>query len=1075
MGVAAPLAPVAAPAPRRPAAAAPVVVAQRSGRLLQRACDCGAVASFSGRCESCDRTSLLPGHAGPASLRTQKTVANRTAPAVRRRAPVKPQTSLRISSPGDPAELEAQSVGRQVARMPDPGGAIHVHRSEATAPTVFRRATGQPNMHADTLAEIHAGGSTGVELPTRVRLFMEPRFGADFAAVRIHVGERAAALAGALGAQAFTVGHDIYFGKDQFQPDSPAGRELIAHELTHTIQQHGAVPRPAHPAATAPASTAAKGAAATAPPAPAAPAAARVAPPPPTHLAVPSRKVAVAPPARPVPAPLARTAAPAAPVGAPAAHAAAAPAAAHAAPAPPAHIAEPAAPVGAPAAHAAAAPAAHAAQATMAHAAAAPAAPLAAPAALVAARAPVSVQRLGISDAWNYFADKANLIPGFRMLTIVLGVNPLNMAPVDRSAANVLRAIVEFLPGGGIITQALQNSGVFEKVGAWISDQFATLKMTGAALKDAVTTFLGTLSWSDILDLGGVWDRAKRIFTEPIDQLITFAKNLVVGILKFIKDAILLPLAKLAEGTAGWPLLIAVLGKNPITGETVPQTAETLIGGFLTLIHQDEIWENMKKSNAIGRAWTWFKGAMAAVVAFVSQIPDLFIAAFKSLTIEDVVLVVGAFQKVASVFGGFIGKFIDWAGTAIWNLLEIIFDVVSPGALTYIKKTGAALKAILKDPLPFVGNLVKAAKLGFENFAAHFGEHLKSGLIDWLTGSLPGVYIPKAISLVEIGKFALSVLGITWAQIRGKIVNALGPNGEKIMSALETTFDIVVALVKGGPAAAWDLIKEKLSDLKDTVISGLTSFVMDTVVSKAVPKLISLFVPGAGFISAILSIYDTVMVFVNKLAKIAAAIKAFVDSIVAIAAGQIEGAAAKVESTLAGLLSLAISFLAGFLGLGNIADKITGVIKKVQAAVDKALDTAIAWVIGKAKALFAKLFGKKDEKPADKWTTAVAGVKADLADMEAQGVSDDDLTKAIPGWKEKYGFTSLDVTAVEEGWQVTGQVNPSGKVADVPAAGTRSGLAEAGIQRLLHTLFWRGNQQAKITVHIKGNRDKKSK
>ena len=1006
MGVAAALAPALAPVARQ-TVTAPPQVAQRSAHLVQRACDCGAAASLSGRCESCERTSLNPGQRGAASLHAP-TLQTVRAATVRRTAPAKPQTSLRVASSGDAAELEAQAVGHQVAHMPDPIGAVHVHRAAEPA-TILRRAIGQPDMHADALAEIQSGGS-GTEMPTRLRLFMEPRFGADFAAVRLHVGDHAAALAGRLGAQAFTVGRDIYFGKGQFQPDSPAGRELIAHELTHTIQQNGIVPRAPHPVArAAPAAPAAASASAKSPAASAPPAAKSTA-----AAAAPAR-VAAKPAAATKPPPTAALTKAPAPVKV----LATATEKTELAPKGPAALGPPA----------------------MRSAAPRPAAPaVSAPAAHVGARAPKSVQRLGISDAWNYFADKANIIPGFRMLTIVLGVNPLNMAPVDRSAANVLRAIIEFIPGGGLIVQALNNSGVFDKVGAWVSDQLATLKMTGSALKDAVTNFLGTLSWSDIFDLGGVWERAKRIFTEPIDHLIAFAKDLVVGILKFIKDAILLPLAKLAEGTAGWPLLIAVLGKNPITGDPVPQTAENLIGGFLTLIHQDEIWANMKKSNAIPRAWAWFKGTMAAVVAFVSQIPDLFIAAFKSLTIEDVVLVVGAFQKVASVFGGFIGKFIDWAGTAIWNLLEIIFDVVSPGALTYIKKTGAALKSILKDPLPFVGNLVKAAKLGFENFAAHFGVHLKSGLIDWLTGSLPGVYIPKAISLVEIGKFALSVLGITWAQIRGKIVKALGPNGEKIMTALETTFDVVVALVKGGPAAAWELIKEKLSDLKDTVMSGLTSFVMDTIVSKAVPKLISLFVPGAGFISAILSIYDTVMVFVNKLAKIVAAVKAFVDSIVAIAAGQIDGAAAKVESTLAGLLSLAINFLAGFLGLGNIADKVMGVIKKVQAVVDKALDTAINWVITKAKALFAKLFGNdKNAGPNDeKWNKAVTAVKADLAQLEKQGVTGASLNAAIPAMREKYGFTSLTLTATPSGWQLKGAMSPEKPIDDIPYIGSQS-------------------------------------
>src|SRR5207248_6962089 len=130
----------------------------------------------------------------------------------------------------------------------------------------------------------------------------------------------------------------------------------------------------------------------------------------------------------------------------------------------------------------------------------------------------------------------------------------------------------------------------------------------------------------------------------------------------------------------------------------------------------------------------------------------------KALDISDMILIPKAFLKLGKVFGGFIVKFISWAGGTVWNLLEIIFDVVSPGAFDYIKKTGAALKSILKNPLPFVGNLVKAAKLGFSNFAAHFLDHLKAGLIDWLTGSLPGIYIPKAFSLVEIAKFVFSVL-----------------------------------------------------------------------------------------------------------------------------------------------------------------------------------------------------------------------------------------------------------------------------------------------------------------------------
>ncbi len=641
------------------------------------------------------------------------------------------------------------------------------------------------------------------------------------------------------------------------------------------------------------------------------------------------------------------------------------------------------------------------------------------------------VQRLGISDALDYLADKAYNIPGFRMFTIVLGINPINMEHVPRNAANVLRAVVEFIPGGSLISQALDKYGVFDKVGNWVSEQIEKLGIIGSSIKNALMDFLDSLSWRDIFHLGDVWDRAKRIFTDPIDKIIDFVKGLVEGIWKFVREAILKPIAKLAEGTAGWDLLIAVMGKNPITGEAVPQTPENLIGGFMKLIHEEEIWNNLKKANAVARAFAWFKGVLTGLLGFVSQIPGLFIKALKSLEWSDILDLPGGFMKIVGVFGKFLGNFISWAGGKIWDLLQIIFDVVAPSIMPYLRKVGAAFKKILKDPIGFVRHLVAAAKLGLGNFSDRFGAHLKAGLIDWLTGSLPGVYIPKEMSLPEMGKFALSVLGITWGQIRAKIVKALGPNGEKIMTGLETAFDVVVALIQGGPAAAWELIKEKLTNLKDMVVDGIISFVVDTIIKKAIPKLISMFIPGAGFISAIMSMYDTVMVFVQKLAKIAAAVKAFVDSIVNIANGQIDGAAAKVESGLAGLLSLAISFLAGFLGLGNVASKILAVIKKVQDIVDKALDTAINWIVGKAKALFAKLFGKKDkdDKTIDpdvkrRWDQGTSAAKAAVTKATNPETDKPKLDGELDQIRSKYQFKVLSATHTGKVWKIHALLNP---------------------------------------------------
>ena len=95
----------------------------------------------------------------------------------------------------------------------------------------------------------------GKPLPEEVRRDMEQQFGKDFSAVVIHNDAEAAELCKQLNARAFTVGNDIYFAPGEFAPETDAGRNLLAHELTHTVQQSRHVSRKIH-RAPAPASAA---------------------------------------------------------------------------------------------------------------------------------------------------------------------------------------------------------------------------------------------------------------------------------------------------------------------------------------------------------------------------------------------------------------------------------------------------------------------------------------------------------------------------------------------------------------------------------------------------------------------------------------------------------------------------------------------------------------------------------------------------------------------------------------------------------------------------------------------------
>jgi hypothetical protein len=86
--------------------------------------------------------------------------------------------------------------------------------------------------------------SPGQPLDPATRAFMEPRFGHDFSRVRVHTDSHAAASAREVNALAYTVGRDIAFASGNYQPATLMGRQLIAHELAHTIQQENAMPQP---------------------------------------------------------------------------------------------------------------------------------------------------------------------------------------------------------------------------------------------------------------------------------------------------------------------------------------------------------------------------------------------------------------------------------------------------------------------------------------------------------------------------------------------------------------------------------------------------------------------------------------------------------------------------------------------------------------------------------------------------------------------------------------------------------------------------------------------------------------
>ena len=165
------------------------------------------------------------------------------------------QAKLSVGPARDRYEQEAEQTATRVVRMEAARGRAASGRPEAGAAapalTQLQRSSAGAGFEASPPIEQRLAARTGQgsPLPDGVRTRMEQGLGASFDGVRIHADGEAAQLSQSLQAQAFTHGQDIYMGAGKFSPASTQGQHLLAHELTHVVQQTGGVQRQAEPEA----------------------------------------------------------------------------------------------------------------------------------------------------------------------------------------------------------------------------------------------------------------------------------------------------------------------------------------------------------------------------------------------------------------------------------------------------------------------------------------------------------------------------------------------------------------------------------------------------------------------------------------------------------------------------------------------------------------------------------------------------------------------------------------------------------------------------------------------------------
>lgn len=414
--------------------------------------------------------------------------------------------------------------------------------------------------------------------------------------------------------------------------------------------------------------------------------------------------------------------------------------------------------------------------------------------------------------------------------------------------------------------------------------------------------------------------------------------------------------SELASNIPGYTLLTVILGKNPITGIAVERNGKNLLGGVMGLIPGGAIiFKNLDESGAIDSAFDWVDKKIKEMNITWEFIKGLI------KKIWDEVHFYYSFSKNLSIVTNILAptfeKIKNFAVEAGKKVLEFIFD----GALKllgvpidklkqFLNTAGDAISLIVKDPIQFAKNLGAALLKGFNQFKDNIWEHLKAALVDWLFGTLAkaGIKLPTTWDLPSIFGLVMQILGLTTEFLRKKAAQVIG---EKNLALLEQAWEFISAFIKNGISGVWELIKEHLGNLKETVFGAIQDWIVQTIVTKAVAKLVLAFNPVGGIITMIQSIYTMIKTFMEKINEILDLCNAVAQSALQIANGAIDNAANWIEKVMAKTLPIILNFLANFIGLGGISDKIKEIIKKLQAQVEKAVDKVINFVVSKVKGL----------------------------------------------------------------------------------------------------------------------------
>ncbi|BCB76393.1 hypothetical protein GCM10022251_24100 [Phytohabitans flavus] len=318
--------------------------------------------------------------------------------------------------------------------------------------------------------------------------------------------------------------------------------------------------------------------------------------------------------------------------------------------------------------------------------------------------------------------DLARSVPGYDMLTVVAGYDPIANRTVDRSPENLVRGVMGLVPFGSVVANKLLELGILQDAFRMIDSGLTANNLTLDRIQREIDQ-----AWNELSIDNGI-DGNVAVITRHVDGLrndaLAFVRGILDQIVQLIRDAAVGLAETYLVGSPVWELTKKVLHHDPLRGTPVTAPTVEILADFLTLIGKQQALAQMQERGTLQKTADWLDVQVSRFMSLIAELLALFEAGWDAIQPENIANLADNLSKLARDAIGLVQRVGAFAGEVAATVLKLIKDAL----LDWLSREAAEMRGfrlltVILGQDPFTGQAV-----------ARSAENLIGGFIALLPG-----------------------------------------------------------------------------------------------------------------------------------------------------------------------------------------------------------------------------------------------------------------------------------------------------------------------------------------------------